>query len=101
MQIVIYYGISCLIGLGGTCLSIFVFVYLRNTLPDSLLLQGLYSLVAILYFCGSIWLTIVVSYDFISTTKGMREAFMGVWLFLELTGIAYVYYDRFRKGQLK
>ena len=99
MNASLFYGISCLIGLGGMGTSIFIFIYLSNKLPQKLLLQGVYSLVAILYICGGLWLTLITGRYF-NPTKVEIERFIGIWIFLELAGLAYVYYDRFRKGQL-
>jgi len=95
MSLVLFYGISGLIGIGGAVFMLFLGSYLPYQLPLSLFVRSILTCVAgLTAFLMSMWFSILTFASFNLTTKDMRFHFMGIWLLVDLLTLGSMYYHQ-------
>jgi len=95
MNLVLFYSISGLIGVGGAAFMLFFGAYLPYQWPLSLFVRSIIACVAGLSaVLISMWLSILTFAAFNPTTKDMRFHFMGIWLLCDLLAMGALHYHQ-------
>jgi hypothetical protein len=97
MNLVLFYVVSVLIGIGGATFMLFFGAYLPYQWPLSLFIRSIIACVAgLTAFLTSMWLSILTFASFNLATKDMRFHFWGIWLLIELLAICVLHYRQSR-----